>query len=360
MVPNNELDEAEVGYLQYCCDRVDTFLSKNPVKIDIEISVTILKYDGTELNHGSLDVLFTFKNFTGILIDFKFGWIPVAPAEENLQGKNYAVGCFQKYPKLNRIGVEFLQPKLGYTTSTLFSRADLPKLLNELIFVIDRADYVLTNPADAQKFMKPGPYCDYCSLSGSCRGAHQPSRPGGRLDERHRRLLSPSAGWSWTRPRRWLSHATGSTTMEKGVEDVKALAFHRWLESSRRVPRPGACKLPSGEVIAYEIKERNADRSLGSAIEISEVFKDIITPQEVLGAAKLSVGALEAVVVNSMVENAKAVGEKLTKKAAQEQMMSTLEAHNLVSQSDKKIRFLKAAKSVASMVQPKQITNEKK
>lgn len=350
---NNELSEDEIGWLQFCCDRCDVFIAKKPQQIDLEISVVVTKDDGTELNHGSIDVLFVFKN-TGILLDFKFGWVPVPPADKNLQGKNYALGCLQKYPALAKIGVEFTQPKLGWTTFTVFNRGQMDNLLATLSDVIDRALYVQKNPADAQKFMKPGSYCDYCALSGSCTVlSNHRAIAAAKMND----LPMPTSfkGMELTTPadvalaRYWVD------IMEKGIEEIKTRAFEMAEINNGRIE----CVLPSGQVVAYEIRERNSDRTLGSAIEISEAFKEFVTPEEVLGAAKLSVGALETIVVNSMVEVAKAGGEKLTKKDAGAQMMSTLEALNLVSQSDKKIRFLKSIKSTDSAPETKQIENKK-
>ena len=75
-----------------------------------------------------------------------------------------------------------------------------------------------------------------------------------------------------------------------------------------------------------------------------------MTTEEILGAAELAIGKLEPIAKNALVEAAKARGEKLTKKAAWEQVCSTLEANSLLSRPDGKIRFLKRKKAA-----PKQI-----
>ena len=342
VVERNELTPEEIESLLYCCRRCDFYLAKSPSKIDIEISVEVRKLDGSELNHGSLDVLFHYKNNTGILLDYKFGWVPVPAAKKNLQLKNYAAGCFQKYPLLAKIGGEMIQPKLFVTSGTVFSRENLPDILNELADVITRAEHVRANPAEAQKYMKVGPYCNYCAVSGSCtKLANTRALAVTRMND----LPTPPSfkGLELSNPadialaRYWVD------MMEAGVEEIKARAFAAAEANGGRIEHT----LPNGEVIAYEIKERNCDRVLGNAVEIATAFKEVVTPEEILAAAKLSVGELEKIVSKAMVEVAKHSGEKLTLKTAKEQMMDTLEALNLVTQSDKKIRYLKFVKPAA-------------
>jgi hypothetical protein len=142
--------------------------------------------------------------------------------------------------------------------------------------------------------------------------------------------------------------------IEAGVKEVKQRAFELAELNGGEI----SCVLPSGEEIVYSIAEKNADRSLGSAIEISEVFKDFLSPNEVLGAAELALGKLEPIVKNALVDAAKARGDKLTKKAAWEQAQSTLEANGLLTRPDGKIRFLKRKKQAP--IEPKQIEQQTK
>jgi hypothetical protein len=106
------------------------------------------------------------------------------------------------------------------------------------------------------------------------------------------------------------------------------------------------------------MRERSADRKLGSAVEIAEVFKEFATPAEVLGAATLALGKLEDIVAKAILEVKKATGERLTKKAASEMIHATLDAHGLITRPDGKIRFLKLVKSAVPALPepPKQIT----
>lgn len=343
---SHELTDEERDYLRFCCKRSDVFISRKPTAIYTEIRVVVTHENGKELNAGYLDVLYVF-NDTGILQDYKFGWEPVRPAQDNLQGWNYVLGVFQKYRELNRIGVEFVQPKLNWVTSKVFERRQMFEIYSRLNGVIERVEYVKKNPADAQRYMKPGHHCTYCTLAGDCAvlANHR-----GQAASKYQGLPMPVSfqGMQLKKPEDIALARYWVDVIETGLKEVK----QRAMEIAESNGGSIRCTLPSGEEIVYEIQERGADRSLGSAVEISEALKEFVSPQEILGAADIAITKLEPIVKNSMVELAKLQGKKLTKKAAWEQVESTLEALGLLSRPDTKIRFLKMKKAV------KQIENK--
>lgn len=344
---NHEITDEEADYLRFCCKRCDVYISRKPSAIHSEISVRALHEDGTELNHGFLDVLFVFGDI-GILVDFKFGWEPVKPAKDNLQGKNYALGCFQKFRELNRIGVEFIMPKLNWVTSHLFERLQMSELHASLSEVINRAEFVQDNPTQAQQFMKPGKYCTYCALAGTCTvlANHR-----AKAAAKYHGLPMPVSfkGLELKTPEDVALARYWVEVIETGLGEVKSKAFEMAEANGGSI----SCTLPSGQVITYEVTERNSDRSLGSAVEVAEALKEICSPVEILGAAELAITKLETIAKNSLVELAKGRGEKLTKKAAWEQVESTLEAQGLLTRPDRKIRFLKLAKPTTKQIEEK-------
>lgn len=341
VVKTYEFDDPQIQYLRFACKKVDAFLAKNPTAIYTEIDVKVTDPDtGEELNHGFLDVLFVFGD-TGILLDFKFGWIPVTHASKNLQGFNYTLGCFQAFPFLNRIGICFCQPKLNLVTEHMVERRQFVDLYRQIKEVIARAEFVQANPDKAQQFMKPGGYCDYCTLAGTCTvlANHQ-----GRAVAHYQGLPLPPSfkGLELSKPEDLALARYWVDVIEQGFDGLKRKAFEVARENGGSIQ----CTLPNGEVITWEVQSRGADRVLGSAPEVADVLKDFVAPEEILGAADLAITKLEPIVKNAMVELARAEGRKLTKKAAWEQIQSTLEAHGLLSRPDTKIEFLKQTKQV--------------
>jgi hypothetical protein len=344
---DHDLADDERDYLRFCCVRCDVYIVKKPVKIHTEINVTVKAESGVELNHGTLDVVFVWPE-VAIIQDFKFGWVPVKHASKNLQGMNYALGVFQKFPGLNAVGVEFVQPKLNWSSAGSYKRVQMAEMYQRLADIIGRAEIVQAKPEEAQVFIKPGLYCQYCALSGSC-----------AVLSNHRALAATKfndlpqpvsfKGVSINDPAQIALARYWCDIIESGVKEIKQRAFELAELNGGEI----ACTLPNGEVITYAMAEKNADRSLGSPIEISEALKEFLTPEEILGAAELALGKLEPIATNALVETAKLRGERLTKKAAWGQVASTLEANGLLSRPDRKIRYLKRKKQA-----PKQLEEQ--
>ena len=345
LLKSHELSDDEVEYLRFCCKRVDVFLARRPTQVLTEIKVSVLHPHGEELNSGYLDTIYIF-NDVAIVQDFKFGWEPVRSAHDNLQGLNYVLGCFQKFPQLNRIGVEFVQPKLNWVTSKVFERQHMHAYYVRLREVVERAVFTTEHPEDAQRYMKPGHYCQYCNRSGSC-----PMLANHRAIAASKYAMLPTPpsfkGLELTKPEDVALARYWVDIVEAGIEELKARAKEVAEANGGEI----RCTLPNGLEVVYEIQERSCDRSLGSAPEVAEALKDIVSPQEVLGAADLAIGKLEAIAKNALVELARARGEKLTKKAAWEQVSSTLEAHGLLTRPETKIRFLKKKKEAQKQIE---------
>lgn len=342
-----DLTDEEREYLRFCCLRADIYLTRKPQTVDTEISVSVSDENGKQLNHGTLDVAYGWGTVI-IIQDFKFGWVPVKHARENLQGMNYALGIFQKYLSAQTVGVEFIQPKLAWISTTAYKRAQMAEIYERCALVIERAEFVQNNPEQAQKYVKPGLYCAYCEASGRC-----------AMLSNHRAIAATKfnnlpvprsfKGLELSKPEDIALARYYVDIMENGVKEIKQRAFEIAELNGGEI----ACTLPNGERIIYAIAEKNADRSLGSPIEVAEALKEFLTLEEVLGAAELAITKLEPIAKNALVESVAAVGRKITKKAAWEQIQSTLEAHGVLTRPDQKIRFLKRKKQV-----PKQIEQQ--
>jgi hypothetical protein len=339
-------DERE--WLRFCCVRCDIYIARKPLKILTELEVAVNdEFGEVQMNHGTLDVVFIFGD-VAIVVDFKFGWVPVKHASKNLQGMNYALGVFQKFLHLRAVGVEFDQPKLNWFSTASYKRLQMSEMYQRCADVIANAEFVQDHPEDGAKLMKPGAYCAYCAFSGRC-----------AVLNNHRALAAARFN---DLPTPTTFKGAEITTMgdialarywvdviEEGIKEIKTRAFDMAEMNGGEI----SCRLPNGEEIVYSIREKNADRSLGSPIEISEALKEFLTTEEILGAAELALGKLEPIAKNALVESAKQRGEKLTKKAAWEQVISTLEANGLLTRPDGKIRFLQRKKQA-----PKQLEEQ--
>lgn len=337
----HELDDLQVSLLRFACKRVDVYLSKTPESIYIELNVRVRNYDGSEFNHGTLDLLLIFKGGIGVLIDYKMGGEPVRPAALNLQGFNYTVGAFQNIERLKKICCEFIQPKLNTISNFIFTRDKMTELFDRIAAVVQQSIYVQDHSEKEEvcKLLKVGTYCKYCELAGDCAALNN-SRA--LAVSKHEGLPLPKhfSGLKLKTPEDFALARYYVEVIEQGFESLKQRAYEVADENGGEI----RCTLPNGREVVYEVAERSADRVLGDATEVSEALKEILTEGEVLGAAKLAIGALEDVAKNAMVEKAKLEGKKLTKKAAWETVTSILEANGLLSRPDTKVRYLRLKK----------------
>jgi hypothetical protein len=339
------VDDDERTELEFCCDDIDEWLKYKATDLLVEIKVTIRHPDGKELNHGYLDIVLIFDDIA-VLIDYKFGWIPVPPAEGNLQGMGYSTALFQEKPALKTIKVVFSQPRLNRRTKCTYKREQLFDMYSRIKGVIAKAE-------DPNKHLKINPYCDFCELNGKC-AAHL--RNAQALVVKHDNLPMGDLFTSLeiTTPQQalaayYIADRLEAIFKEAGVRD-KVLEFAR--ANGGRLEH----EVAPGQHLVVEVKEKKSPRSANSPLLIAETIAEEVGGIEqaqalVLSACDVSVTTLEDNFADLVVEKRKAEAEqmgkeeakehRLTKKAAKEMLSDVLSSEGYVSRSDKKVEYLK-------------------
>lgn len=377
----NPIDDDERFLLVYCIRELDKWAGKANEIVN-EIRVQILNPDNSELNHGHLDLLFIFGDWqSALLIDYKFGWIPVPPAADNFQGRGYALAVLQKYPRLPKIAVQFIQPKLGLVSSAVYTRPQINEMYQSIRQVIDRAELVQRNPNDTQDLLSPSDYCAYCfhAKEGTCPAkvkqlrsavvALHPNQSAGIMDLE--KIQTPQQAAK-------LRHAIELLESGEFLEQAKAKCREMATQNGGEI----SYETPSGEVIRYAIEDRRHDRSLGDTLEVATTLRDqnIMPFEQILACADLSIGKLEAAGTEAIYEAQKAEMDrqvrakeaqvnalvaagkmtkteakkqvaavkaefKATKKLATESFQKILENQGLLSRPDGTIKALKRKKN---------------
>ena len=142
------------------------------------------KVDGFDgVTGGYLDEAIVADVFADIF-DAKFGAIPVAVTKENLQGIAYALGIFQKFPKLERVTVHFVAPYQGWTPEEqnekyvhTFHRSECPQLELRIRTVIARKKAAnerlkRSGGADWRDAVPKDGLCLWCARKGDCKKLH--------------------------------------------------------------------------------------------------------------------------------------------------------------------------------------------
>lgn len=331
-------DEAHFLYC-YCADVIDKYAPKAN-DLHREIRVVILRRDGSELTFGHFDVLLILGD-VGLLLDWKFGILPVHPAEENRQGFMYAIGVMQRWLHLSKVGVIFVQPRLQWVSKHMIARAEMPALLEMLEAIDAEAERVENQFAADPKSvdaasLNPGDACKYCSRGADCKGYL------GKLQVAAPRYGALPAPADFrleaidTPEKAAVAHAWASF-LEDRLPQVK----QRCLQIAKEAGGELRCTGEDGQEFILKVRRRGFDRALGQAPLVADCLAELgVVPEQVLAAATLSVGALENVVVPVLQEQ----DETLSKKDAKERLTAHLEANGLISQPDGYIEYLQREK----------------
>jgi hypothetical protein len=337
-------DDDSDALLQFCFRYLESVLRAG-VKVYIELKARVKRDDGTEINYGHLDLLLVYPDGSAKLIDWKFGYVPVLPANINRQGIGYAAAMFQQFAAIRAIEVVFVQPRCRWVTSHTFNRVQAAELGY-------RVDQIVANAIKTQSNWKlvaadvanPGAACEYCARVVSCPGylrkySHAIQRMGGLDLPTTLDLDAIDTPEKAAVARAWVDFLDLAAAPIKERAEEYARAHGGVIEAT----------LSDGRVIRYEMRSRGINRELGSAAEIAEALKDFVDPKQLLGAAKLSLEKTLEICAPALMEISPEVG---TKKAARENVLSLLEAHGLITKPDGKVEYLKRSKVIPESQKP--------
>lgn len=121
--------------------------------------------------YGTCDHLSIYGETEGVLIDYKTGISKIDTPKDNYQAKAYTVGCFQKFPKLEKIEFVFFIPQRNEILSDTFVRDDLEDLIVDLSSVILEAERTRPkweNGTPDLADLTPTVNCRFCSYEDVC------------------------------------------------------------------------------------------------------------------------------------------------------------------------------------------------
>lgn len=140
------------------CRKYDAKFSLGAEKVFLEKKLNI-----AGVTYGTTDkVVLKEKATFAEMLDWKFGFNPVDPAETNWQAHCYVCGLFEEIPTLTRVRVHFVLPRLNTADRAIFSRRQLPAMQQKIRRVVAAADrFRQTN--DQSMLCTSEEACQYCS-----------------------------------------------------------------------------------------------------------------------------------------------------------------------------------------------------
>jgi RecB family exonuclease len=222
--------------------------------------------------YGTCDVLDLYKDGTGVLVDYKFGFGKVADAEENSQIQAYAYGAFQKFPEINELASYLVSPRRQEISYATYTRDDMPRIRLRLSTIIARAKQSsgsIFNPTEG--------VCDYCANQGKCQALADKAL-----------VVAQKSGFPVPQ-----SLSYDGSPKEKGQILKLANLLEGWAgEAKKELLRQS---LEEGaEVTGYRLDQRRTPRAIDNPLVGYDSVKDLVSIEEYLLACKsVSVAELE-------------------------------------------------------------------
>jgi len=280
------LDDEQLQVVGMCREYVAGVESAARVHGD----VTILREEklviAGGLTFGTADMVIVSSNATAAdLVDFKFGRNPVADAEENAQMQAYALGVFEKFPRVQTVNVHILLPRRDEVSTATYTRADVPRLRLRIETIIARA-------SQPEPELHPTDGCLWCRNKATCKALHNHALTlaSGYSDE----LVIPEQVHA--------SHITDPSVMARALQVARVM--EKWCESVRH--HALKMRLSGVEIPGHELRTRSGNRKITDALAAWGVVRDRVEPDRFIACCEVSLAKLEDEVAASAPRGGKA------------------------------------------------------
>jgi hypothetical protein len=277
------LNDEQKEVVERCLNFWDALVQEGD-EVYVEQKFSVLDTDKEELTYGFID-LCVFNRETGelLVVDWKFGYIPVKDVDQNIQLATYAVAAMQRFG-VSKCKCFVFQPRINKHTTYTFANPDA--ILHNIRIIISRAKdskIVLNAQQDA---------CRYCKARLTC--------PAFRVE--FQKLTASRGDYD----------LTDTNTLEKlydTTKDVKTFISEIERLVKQTIEEKGSC----GKYVfqtsegAREIKDLNA---------LYAVVKDYLTTAEFNSVCKLTMGKFEDLLAGKLIKEVEIQGGKLTKAQA--------------------------------------------
>jgi len=222
--------------------------------------------------YGFCDLVLTDLGKVAHVIDYKFGWLPVADAEVNLQGMAYVAGTLAEFPHVETAIMHFLQPRLGVISTAQFTRDGVEEILVKIRGIVERVQEYDDTQDEALLHAAPK-NCLYCARKVHCpsfvKFLNSGVRPG---------LLPPAGDMD---DAEYLSAVLDAVpALEAFIREIKESAMAMRVEDGVEIPN-------------YHLNIRRGRPKFTSTQEVYDVLKDLLDLDEFLECATVSLPKLQ-------------------------------------------------------------------
>ena len=279
------LDSEQAAAVESCHDFLKSLMLEGD-RIHVEHHVDVQNEHGELLTEGTLDVALIHADNTSDIIDWKFGRTPVEEAPNNYQGASYSLGVFQRFG-VSSVTFHIYQPRIFNHTQYTFTN---PKnILTNIRNIINRAKSpeLILNAGDTA--------CRYCAAKSICPAFSARFRALEPTQNESRALADPAV---------LLDYWNRAQVVERFLKELKEAVTNY-------------CK-EHGNLGEWYIQERAGRREITNTVELCTRLNSYITAAEWRQCNTVNLGKLTDLIVEKLKAAATANGEKLTIKAAKD------------------------------------------
>ena len=287
----DSLDSEQAAAVESCHDFLETLIREGD-QIHIEYHVDVQDEHGEPLTEGTLDVALIHTDNTADIIDWKFGRTPVEEAPNNYQGASYSLAIFQRF-NVSSVTFHVYQPRIFAHTKYTFTNPR--NILTNIRNIINRAKApeLILNAGDTA--------CRYCAAKSICPAFSARFRALEPTQNESRTLADPAV---------LLDYWNRAQVVERFLKELKEAVTNY-------------CK-EHGNLGEWCIQERAGRREITNSVELCSRLNSYITAAEWRQCNTVNLGKLTDLIVEKLKAAATANGEKLTTKAAKEQVESII------------------------------------
>jgi hypothetical protein len=249
-------DDKEIAVA--CLDALTSIAPLDRWQREVELD---LIHDDQVVNYGTADaVLVEFDS--AIVVDWKFGYIPVTACEDNWQMRCYAAMVMQEYD-VDTVQAFVVQPRIKQQTEACWTRAELEQ------FVVDIKNCIDSIAAPGCQ-LAAGDHCNYCKAKPIC--------------PEHRRQFAELV-------------QTSNKEIDCPAEIAKRLELgalaKKWYDSIRH--RAEQFVFSGGEIPGYYMQTRQGKAVIDDANAAYQalVVDGVLTHEQFMDEVELTVGKLE-------------------------------------------------------------------
>ena len=230
-------------------------------------------------------ILFQAKKLAR-LVDYKFGYNPVEPADINPQSLAYAIGVIQKFKWVEVVEIYFVLPRRNEVLSHTFTRDEIEERIERIALIIDRAE------SDDKELNPQTEACRFCGNRITCPALSDKLLPiakkyADKIAEFEISLMDKMDPALIDDPATIGKMKVVSMVLDRWANAVNGRALELAVEKGYEIP-------------GFDLKYRAPSAKIDDSQAAFEALEDMMSPEEFAKASKVTLPAL-----------AKAYAEKL-------------------------------------------------